>query len=109
MGYLKQCPVFSSYFSLSQGIYSLPKTPSPVNRTSSIRQRLKSLFLTGDVDTVAAIALGVASCSEEVTQDLPSHLFEGLENGRYGRDYIRELDKKLLNRVFLNGFFHKFF
>lgn len=55
---------------------------------------------TGDVDTIAAIALGVASCSEEVTQDLPSHLFEGLENGRYGRDYIRELDKKLLNRVF---------
>ncbi|MEA5523040.1 hypothetical protein [Limnoraphis robusta] len=42
----------------------------------------------------------MASCSEEVTQDLPSHLFEGLENGRYGRDYIRELDKKLLNRVF---------
>ncbi|MEB3278367.1 MAG: hypothetical protein VKK42_05525 [Lyngbya sp.] len=54
---------------------------------------------TGDVDTVAAIALGAASCSQEVTQDLPSHLFEGLENGKYGRDYIRELDQKLFNRV----------
>ncbi|MEA5497013.1 hypothetical protein VB834_11130 [Limnoraphis robusta Tam1] len=52
------------------------------------------------INGTQAIAMGVASCSEEVTQDLPSHLFEGLENGRYGRDYIRELDKKLLNRVF---------
>ena len=54
---------------------------------------------TGDVDTVAAIALGAASCSEEVRQDLPSGLFEGLENGKYGRDYIMELDRKLMNRA----------
>ncbi len=55
---------------------------------------------TGDVDTVAAIALAAASCSQEVNLDLPLGLFEGLENGRYGRDYMIELDRKLLSRVF---------
>jgi ADP-ribosyl-[dinitrogen reductase] hydrolase len=51
----------------------------------------------GDVDTVAAIALAAGSCSPEITQDLPTHLFDTLENGQYGRDYIRRLDKQLLN------------
>ena len=34
---------------------------------------------TGDVDTVAAIALGAGSCSEEMEHDLPAHLIEGGE------------------------------
>lgn len=49
----------------------------------------------GDVDTVATIALGAASCSEEVVQDLPQNLIDGLENNTYGRDYIVDLDKQL--------------
>jgi ADP-ribosylglycohydrolase len=54
---------------------------------------------TGDVDTVATIALAAASCSREVEQDLPRHLFDTLENGAYGRDYLIELDGRLLERV----------
>jgi len=50
----------------------------------------------GDVDTVAAIALAAGSCSAEVAQDLPVHLFDELENGQYGRDYIRLLDRRLM-------------
>lgn len=50
---------------------------------------------TGDVDTVAAIAMGPASLSREVEQDLPEHLIEGLENRKYGRDFLRDLDSKL--------------
>ena len=42
---------------------------------------------TGDVDTVASIALGAASCCKEYQQDLPYWLFEQLENGGYGIDY----------------------
>ncbi|MBD1913183.1 MULTISPECIES: ADP-ribosylglycohydrolase family protein [unclassified Leptolyngbya] len=53
----------------------------------------------GDVDTVATIALAAASCSQEVTQDLPQHLVDGLENEAYGRDYLRQLDTKLLEKV----------
>jgi ADP-ribosylglycohydrolase len=51
----------------------------------------------GDVDTVAAIALSAGSCSPEIAQDLPSHLIDKLENGPYGRDYIRRLDAQLMD------------
>ena len=50
----------------------------------------------GDVDTVAAIALAAGSCSTEIAQDLPAHLFDELENGQYGRGYSRLLDTKLM-------------
>jgi ADP-ribosylglycohydrolase len=52
----------------------------------------------GDVDTVAAIAMGPASCCDEIARDLPPQLFEGLENGRYGREYLAALDEKLLKK-----------
>jgi len=55
-----------------------------------------SVAFTGDVDTVAAVALGVASVCDEVTKDLPQHLIDGLENGTYGRDYLRILDARLM-------------
>jgi ADP-ribosyl-[dinitrogen reductase] hydrolase len=51
---------------------------------------------TGDVDTVATVALAAASRSAEITQDLPAVLVDGLENGLYGRDYLVELDTRLL-------------
>jgi ADP-ribosylglycohydrolase len=50
---------------------------------------------TGDVDTVATLALAAGSCSAEVEQDLPQTLIEGLENHTYGRDYLRSLDVQL--------------
>ncbi|MES2464053.1 MAG: ADP-ribosylglycohydrolase family protein [Armatimonadota bacterium] len=56
----------------------------------------RCVAFTGDVDTVATIALAAASCSREVTRDLPATLVTGLENGRYGRDYIVFLDRKLM-------------
>ncbi|VVB77997.1 ADP-ribosylglycohydrolase [uncultured archaeon] len=49
----------------------------------------------GDVDTVAAIAMGAASCSKEIKNDLPETLIKGLENNNFGRDYLINLDKKL--------------
>ena len=51
---------------------------------------------TGDVDTVAAIALGAAACSREYEPDLPETLILTLENGPYGRDYLMDLDRRLL-------------
>jgi ADP-ribosylglycohydrolase len=54
---------------------------------------------TGDVDTVAAIALAAGSCCAEIEQDLPAHLVYGLEDSAFGRTYIEELDARLLNQV----------
>lgn len=54
-----------------------------------------SINYTGDVDTVATIAMGAASLSTEIEQDLPQVLFDELENGDFGRDYLCELDSAL--------------
>jgi ADP-ribosylglycohydrolase len=64
-------------------------------------QRLSDLLkdcvaFTGDVDTVCAIATAAASCSDEYEQDLPEGLVNCLENGRYGRDYLIEMDRRLM-------------
>ena len=50
----------------------------------------------GDVDTVAAIALAAGSCSAEIAQDLPDALYRGRENGPYGRDFLLDLDRRLM-------------
>jgi ADP-ribosyl-[dinitrogen reductase] hydrolase len=52
----------------------------------------------GDVDTVAAIAMGPASCCDEIEQDLPDHLFDGLEDGAFGRRYLAALDARLAEK-----------
>jgi ADP-ribosylglycohydrolase len=57
-----------------------------------------SVAFTGDVDTVATIALAAASRSPEITADLPSVLVENLENGTYGGRYLADLDSRLLSR-----------
>ncbi|GLZ36842.1 ADP-ribosylglycohydrolase family protein [Actinokineospora sp. NBRC 105648] len=51
---------------------------------------------TGDVDTVATVALAAASRTPEIAADLPAVLLDGLENDAYGRDYLTALDIRLL-------------
>lgn len=52
----------------------------------------------GDVDSVAAIALGIASLSREYDADIPAPLYEGLEYGAYGSTYLAQLDSRLAVR-----------
>jgi ADP-ribosyl-[dinitrogen reductase] hydrolase len=54
---------------------------------------------TGDVDTVAAIALGAGAHCDELARDLPIGLYDGLERGAYGASYLRDLDARLLALV----------
>lgn len=83
----------------SKGWMSVRAAITAVIRNDSLSELLKDcISFTGDVDTVGAIALAAAACSEEITQDLPDHLIDGLENGTYGRDYIIQLDKQLMAR-----------
>lgn len=56
---------------------------------------INSIELGGDTDSVASIALGLASLSEQFTNDLPEFLYTDLENEKYGKDYILELENKL--------------
>ncbi len=50
--------------------------------------------LGGDTETVASLALAIGSLDAEVEQDLPAWLFDDLENGPYGRDFLEGLDKR---------------
>jgi ADP-ribosylglycohydrolase len=52
----------------------------------------------GDTDTVATIAMALATWCPDIEKDLPQHLYDGLENGNYGLDYLRDLDQQLLDR-----------
>lgn len=81
----------------SQGWMSVRAAVTALTRCDTMGDLLKTCIqFSGDVDTVAAIALVAGSCSTELAQDLPAHLFDELENGQYGRDYIRLLDTQLM-------------
>jgi ADP-ribosylglycohydrolase len=84
----------------SKGWMSVRAAITAVMRNDSMSALLQDcIAFTGDVDTVATIALAAASGSDEVKQDLPQHLIDMLENGPYGRDYLIELDRELLQMI----------
>ena len=57
-----------------------------------------SVLLGGDTDSVASIAVGIASFSSEFEDDLPSFLFEDLENEKYGKDFLKKLDEDFFSK-----------
>jgi ADP-ribosylglycohydrolase len=82
-----------------KGWMSVRAAITAIQANDSLSQVLKQcIAYTGDVDTVAAIALAAAAHAVDIKQDLPKVLFDTMENGTYGRDYVIDLDKKLLAR-----------
>lgn len=55
----------------------------------------KSIEFSGDVDTVASLGLAIGKMSREINNDLPNWLYEELEEGKYGKGYLKELDERL--------------
>lgn len=86
----------------SLGMECVQAALTALMQTYSMTDLLKQcVSFTGDVDTVAAIALASGSCCSEMEQDLPGHLYEHLENERYGLNYIQQLDGLLMARALL--------
>lgn len=84
----------------SKGWMSVRAAITALARNDTLSSLLKDcVSFTGDVDTVATIALAAAACSMEYVKDLPTHLVATLENGSYGRDYLIALDQRLLART----------
>jgi len=82
-----------------QGLMSVRAAVTSIIANASLCDLLRHcIAYSGDVDTVAAIALAAGSCSLEITQDLPENLLLTLENEAYGRDYLCDLDHQLLRR-----------
>lgn len=81
----------------AKGWMSVKAAITAIHQHERLSDMLKACIdYSGDVDTVATIALGAAACCDEVEQDLPQHLIDNLENKAYGRDYLIALDKQLL-------------
>lgn len=79
-----------------KGWMSVKAAITAIHQTSKLSDLLKTcISFSGDVDTVATIALGAAAGSKEFAQDLPAALISDLENTPYGRDYITRLDSEL--------------
>ncbi len=80
-----------------KGWMSVRAAITAVTRNDSLEGLLiDCVGFTGDVDTVATIALAAASCSRDYAPDLPENLLAMLEDGPYGRPYLAELDARLL-------------
>lgn len=60
---------------------------------------VNSINFTGDVDTVAAVAMGAASMCSEIENDLSPGLYYCLEETKYGRDYLLLVDTKLHRKI----------
>jgi len=81
----------------SKGWMSVRAAVTAVIRNERLSTLLRDcIAFSGDVDTVATIALGAAAGSREVEQDLPEHLIATLEQGPFGQAYLRALDEQLL-------------
>ena len=81
----------------SKGRMSVRAAVTAINWSKQMSTLLQScVSFSGDVDTVATIALAAAANSKEIEQDLPNALVQGLENGEYGRDYLQRLDQRLM-------------
>ena len=79
-----------------KGWMSVRAAVTALARNHSLASLLKDCVdFGGDVDTVAAIALGAASTSRDYARDLPAALYDGLESGPYGRPFLAELDQAL--------------
>lgn len=77
----------------SAGLDSVKAAIYLVSQHSQYDDLLKAgVDLTGDVDTVLAVACGLLSWTNPAP--LPITLVDGLENGAYGRDFLMELDSK---------------
>lgn len=49
----------------------------------------------GDTDTVASLTMALLSIKISVEHNLPDFLYNELENGKYGRDYLQKIDRDL--------------
>lgn len=60
---------------------------------------LRCIALGGNTDTVAAIALGCAWNCKYLKHDLPLYLWYDLEDGFYGRSYLRKIELALMKHT----------
>lgn len=66
--------------------------------TSMKKCLLESINYGGDTDTVAALSMAILSHKKNCINDLPSFLYDNLENDSFGKNFLIDLDVKLKNK-----------
>ena len=66
--------------------------------TSATKILKRAIDIGGDVDSSASIALGLYSLRPDAKMDLPDSLYDNLENGPFGKDYMINMDVELQNK-----------
>ncbi len=83
-------------------MHSFPTTNAVIpiiSNAKSMRNCLqKSISYGGDTDTVAELSMAILSVKSDAENDLPEFLYDQLENGTYGRDYLIKLDEQLMTK-----------
>ena len=80
-----------------KGWMSVRAAFTAIQSHTNLADMLKAcIAFTGDVDTVATIALGASAQVAAIENNLPDELYQGLEAGNYGLEYLQKLDEKWL-------------
>ena len=88
----------------AKGWMSVHAAVSALQSSQSMSSLLKMcIAFSGDVDTVATIALAAGAHCQEIAQDIQENLVLTLENREYGRDYLAALDQQLLSLMQSGG------
>jgi len=89
-------------------MHSYPTTNAVITivsaATSMKRCLLNGINYGGDTDTVAEMSMAILSVKPDIENDLPRFLFDQLENEKYGKDYLIDLDSKLKMKFNLDNF-----
>ena len=85
------------------GWHSVAAAVTGLRKHDNLADTLKWIVnLRGDVDTAAAIAMSIGSVDARTKSNLPLCLYEGLEDGYFGRPYLTELDRYLKSKFLLS-------
>jgi len=80
----------------TNGMECVHAAVSVVMKSNSLKEVIfNSISLLGDTDSVAAISMAAAVYCDEIKRSVPRPLYNKLENGTYGRDYLASLDERL--------------
>ncbi|CAM4018191.1 ADP-ribosyl-[dinitrogen reductase] glycohydrolase [Vibrio aerogenes CECT 7868] len=60
---------------------------------------IQCVDLGGDTDSVASIAVGLATCFDEYDKSLPQNMLNTLDEASYGIHFLSELDRKLYSHL----------
>jgi len=78
------------------GIVTVRAALTAIMRHDTLSDVLRScVAFTGDVDSVAAVAVAAASGYHKFKKDLPEQLWEGCERSQYGLVYLLDLDRRV--------------